>query len=162
MLDNIVVRRYCPGEENELWRLCRDTTRNVNGMDYTKAQVDKWAPRNTDEQKWKHRMAIKNPFVAERDGQLLGFAEQEGDGHISGFYAHHAWQRKGVGTALYGAVEAEALHNGLSTLRVEASKSAKSFFTRLGIKEVEAHEFEDCNAPTVDYFMCKHLNRVGK
>src|ERR1700761_6912824 len=114
------VRRYRPGEEAEIWQIYFETTRRINGRDYTKEQVQRWAPDEVDAD-WIERLKQKNPFVAEHDGALVGFAELDLDGHIDRFYGHHLWQRKGVGKLLYAAVEAEALRLKLGLLFTEVS-----------------------------------------
>lgn len=40
------VRRYKPGEEEEIWQLYHDTTHIINGEVYTKEQVERWAPHD--------------------------------------------------------------------------------------------------------------------
>lgn len=152
------IRRYRTGEEEELWQLCRDTTHIVNGRDYTPEQVEKWAPRTVDMHRWRERVRSKNPFVAERDGAILGFAELENDGHISGFYCHHRWQRQGVGRALYGAIENEASRLHFRALHVESSASAAPFFLSMGFEAVDVHEFQDCGAPVKNFIMTKRLD----
>ncbi len=38
------VRRFNQVEEEELWQLYYNTTHIINGKDYTKEQVERWAP----------------------------------------------------------------------------------------------------------------------
>ena len=93
--------------------------------------------RLEDTEKWARRVEGKNPFVAEQDGTIVGFAELTSNGRISAIYSHHRWQTKGVGGALYKALEVEALRLKLDTLQVESSISASGFFIRMGFHVVE-------------------------
>ncbi|MBD3242003.1 MAG: GNAT family N-acetyltransferase [Chitinivibrionales bacterium] len=92
----MVVRRYEPGDEGALWQLYHDTTHIVNGRDYTPEQCERWAPAIPDIARWTERIRDRNPFVAELDGTIVGFAELLSDGEIDFFYVHHEHQREGV------------------------------------------------------------------
>lgn len=126
------IRRYHQGEEEALWSLLYHTVHKVNGKDYSQAQVEAWAPFEWDILQWKKRLLRTNPFVAEENGQLVGFADLEHNGHIDSFYCAHNWQRKGVGSALLNAIEQMAKSQGISRVFAEASITAKGFFLSKG------------------------------
>jgi putative acetyltransferase len=126
------IRRYKEGEEQTLWSLLYETVHKVNNRDYSQAQIEAWAPSQSDPSKWKDRLSRTNPFVAEENGELIGFAELEENGHIDCFYCAHNWQGKGVGRALLHAIEHEASKRGMSCLFAEASITAKGFFEKMG------------------------------
>ena len=151
------VRRYRIGEEEELWILRNNTTRLVIGRDYTAAQVRRWAPDQIDPG-WHEKIRRKNPFVAEHDGRIVGFAELKTDGHVNDFYCHHEWQRRGVGTLLQAAVEAEARRLGIGTLFLESSVTAHRFFLRQGFEIEEAKENLICGALAKQFIMRKRLD----
>jgi GNAT superfamily N-acetyltransferase len=151
------VRRYRRGEEEALWRLYHDTTHLINGRDYTAEQVERWAPAEIDMGKWVERVRARNPFVAEEDGAILGFAELESDGHIDYFYCHHRWQRKGVGKALFRTLEDEAIRLGIRSLRAEVSVTAREFFASMGFEIVEEQEKIVCGAPARRFLMQKRI-----
>ena len=153
------IRRYNAGEEETLWHLCRDTTLLVNGRDYGMELVEKWAPCQFDMEKWRKRVRAKNPFVAEQDGFILGFAELTSDGHIGAFYSHHQRQRQGVGTALYQIIEVEALRLGIHSLHVEASTNAKAFFMSMGFGITEEKSNVTCGIPFASFLMRKQIIR---
>ncbi len=150
------VRRYQAGEEEQIWQVYYDTTRLINGRDYTAEQVRRWAP---DEGKpgWNERLKEKNPFVAEEEGQILGFAELEGNGHIGYFYSHHQWQRKGVGKLLYRALEEEALRRKIPLLFAEVSVTAREFFLGRGFEIVAEQNNLVCGTVAPNFQMQKRL-----
>ena len=154
------VRRYRPGEETELWRLCRDAIRFVNARDYTPAQIQRWAPDEATPD-WPERLARSNPFVADQDGQLVGFVELEPDGHIDYFYCHYQWQRRGIGRALYRTVENEAVRAGIRRLFTEVSVTARPFFESMGFEVTAETNHMICGAPARQFRMQKRLGQDG-
>ena len=133
----IQIRRYRKGEEESLRQLCRDTTCLVNVNEYGKALVEKWASRLDNRIDWKERVKYKNPFVAEIDGEIVGFAELTRKGNISAFYSHRLWQNKGIGSALLETIVEEADSLGIKTIQVESSISASKFFISRGFDKIE-------------------------
>ncbi len=153
----VSIRRFKVGEEKELWELCRDTTVLINGQDYGAEWVEKLSSQPFDLKKWAKRIRAKNPFVAERGGMILGFAELTTDGRISAFYTHYQKQRQGVGKSVYRVIEAEAVRLGLKTIWVEASTTAKPFFKNMGFELVEEKENIICATRFTSLFMRKHV-----
>lgn len=153
----LTIRRYKPGEEEEIWRLYYDTTHKINGKEYTKEQINRWASEEHDLAKWKDRLRQNSPYVAEHEGTTVGLVELEPDGHIDRFYCHHEWQRKGVGTLLYWAIAEEALRLGISLLNADVSTTAKDFFCRRGFKVVKEQQSIVCGVAAKNFRMEKLL-----
>lgn len=151
------IRRYKPGEEEQLWQLYHDTTHIINGEVYSKEQVERWAPHDKNMDEWKERIKKKNPFVAVEDGKIVGFAELESNGHIDYFYSHHEWQGKGVGRMLYSAIETEAIRQKMSRLYADVSVVAKGFFLKQGFEVLKEQNNIICGAPAPNFKMEKKL-----
>ena len=151
----MVIRRYKPGEEAEIWALYFNTTHQLVGQDYTDEQINRWAPYENDLNEWVQQLARTKPFVAVKDNQIVGFAELEEDGHIARFYCHHQWLRHGIGTALLQAIEAEARREGMDVLHAEVSTTAYSFFQAKGFDVIRETEHIVCGAPAKQYLMQK-------
>ena len=115
-------------------------------------------PAAADAAEWKKRLRERNPFVAEAEGMLLGFAELEPNGHIDYFYCHHERLGQGIGTQLLKAIEREAVKRGLDLLRAEVSVTAKPFFLHHGFEIVEEQSNMVCGAPAKRYLMRKRLS----
>jgi len=150
------IRRYKIGEEEEIWKLHHDTTREIIGKDYTRAQVEKWAPDQM-EPDWIERVRQRNPFIAEHDGKIVGFAELEANGHIDRFYCHHQWQRKGIGKLLYRAIEEDASRMKLALLFAEVILTAREFFLSRGFEIVKEENNLICGAKAIRFQMQKQL-----
>lgn len=126
------IRAYAIPDTEEILNLFYDTIHEVNSQDYTPEQVNAWAPAVMDTGKWRERLSRKMTFVAEADGQIVGFCELEKDGHIDCFYAHKDYQRKGVGRSLLAKIEQEAKALGVNRVYAEVSITAKPFFESQG------------------------------
>ena len=74
--------------------------RNVNIKDYSEEQIKAWASDEYDEDEWSKRIKKMNPYVAEIDGQLVGFADVQEDGYIDHFFCHYKYLGQGVGKIL--------------------------------------------------------------
>lgn len=138
----ITIRRYRPGDEEELWRLFHNTIRQVAIADYTLEQVRRWAPDTVDPERWRQRMAGINPFIAVSGEMIVGYADVQPSGLIDHFFVHHQWQRRGVGRRLMERIHDEAAALGLTRLHSEVSITARPFY--------EAHGFGVDEQQTVD------------
>jgi putative acetyltransferase len=114
--------------------LFHTTVRQVNIRDYSSDRVVAWAPDNLYFRDWQSICSQRITYVAEENDLILGFGELETNGHIDCFYCHKDYQRCGVGSQIYRAIEAKALELSLERLFVEASITAKPFFQSMGFE----------------------------
>lgn len=132
MAEKEKIRDYEERDAPEIARLFYETVRSVNRSDYSREQVEAWAPEVPDAAVWHRRMASRKTLVAEKSGEVVGFAELEEDGHLDTFYVRRDVVGRGVGRHLYRAVEEEARVSGLGRISTEASITARPFFERQG------------------------------
>lgn len=149
----MIVRRATPEDAPCLLRLFYGTVHAVNSRDYSQEQVDAWAPPDMSKENWRRRQETRTTFVAEQDGQIVGFAELGPDGHIDGFYTHKDHQGQGAGTRLLEAIVAEAAQAGVQRLFAEVSITARPFFERRGFRVVRPQEFEHRGVMFRNYIM---------
>ena len=154
----MIIRRYRPGEEAEIWNVYYTSTRHIVSQDYTLAQIERWAPNEYDIMNWRERIAKKDPFVALINEEIVGFAELEMDGHIDCFYCHHEFQRQGIGARLMEKIFTEANQLGLDRLFAEVSSTARDFFKAKGFKIEQETNHIVCGQPAKQYLMSKALN----
>ncbi|MEH1830183.1 MAG: GNAT family N-acetyltransferase [Nostoc sp.] len=102
-------------------KLFYDTIHEINICDYTQEQVNTWAPENTDYEVWHKRLQAKLPYIADNNGEIVGFVELDSDGHIDCFYCHSKYQRKGIGSKLLSHIEDTAKFQEIKRLCTEAS-----------------------------------------
>jgi putative acetyltransferase len=131
-MNKMHIRKFRRGDEKELWNLFYNTIHNVNIRDYNKAQVAAWAPDDLDINFAIQKFRKIEPFVVIKDGKIIGYADIQSDGFIDHFYCHHEFQRQGVGSMLFAALEKEARENGILEIYSNVSITARPFFEAMG------------------------------
>ncbi|MDZ8242367.1 MAG: GNAT family N-acetyltransferase [Nostoc sp. ChiQUE01a] len=153
----MLIREYRVSDTKVIMKLFHDTIHQINIGDYSQEQVDAWAPKNMDYEVWHKRLQFKLPYIAEDNGEIVGFAELEADGHIDCFYCHSKYQRKGIGSKLLNHLENTAKSQGIKRLYTEASITAKAFFENKGFNVVKEQQVERRGVWFKNYVMEKYL-----
>ncbi|MBC55844.1 MAG: GNAT family N-acetyltransferase [Confluentimicrobium sp.] len=100
---------------------------------YSAAERAAWAPDGPPAPDWEARLLSGHTLVAEdRAGAMIGFMTLGHDGFLDFAYVAPGWMGKGVGDALYAALEPIARAAGMRVLSTEASHLARRFFHRHG------------------------------
>ena len=133
----------------------------MNRADYSDEQVKAWAPGVPDPDEWHARMNGRRTLVAEEDGEAVGFAELEGDGHLDMIYLRKDAVGRGVGGGLYRAVEREARGLGLGRIYTDASITARPFFERHGFRVVREQTVTVRGVPMTN-FATEKGNRASR
>ncbi len=173
----IKIRPFEVQDAEQVAQLFHDTVRQVNLGDYTNRQVKVWAPDDLQFRNWSAVCTQRFTYVAvasradwaagraasrvagdaaNRD-LIVGFGELEPSGHIDCFYCHKDYQRCGVGSQIYQAIEAKALELSLSRLYTEASITAKPFFQRMGFLVIRPQQVICRGETFLNYEMEKRL-----
>ncbi len=128
----MLIRLFQKQDCDRIAQLFHDTVHEVNIQDYSPEQVTAWSPDDLNFIDWVELCTKMITYVAEEEGEIIGFGQLEANGHINCFYCHKDYQRCGVGTRLYRAIEAKALELKIERLFVEASITARPFFKNRG------------------------------
>lgn len=136
----MLVRTHRNSDIPGISRLYYDTIHRVNCHDYTREQIDAWAPAVPEDSFWKARFKKYRVYVAEEDKCIVGFTELDSTGHIDCFFVHHEWQRRGVGTRLMERVVETAGSKRIPRLFAEVSITAVAFFLHQGFVIVRENE----------------------
>ncbi len=97
-----------------------------------------WSSTNPERAKESEKRIAENPenadlFVAEIDGELVGFGEiVAGNNELRAVYVSPTAGRKGVGKALLAKLEATARERGVEQLWLHSSLSAEAFYIANG------------------------------
>ena len=153
----MIVRTYEIGDTQKIIKLFYDTVHEVNIRDYTKAQVDAWAPADMDIESWTKSLSSKFTFVAEKGEKIAGFGQLEANGHIDCFYCHQAFQRQGVGRLILKQIESKAQDLGINKLFTEASITARPFFESQGFIAIRKQEGERRGQQFINFVMEKNI-----
>jgi putative acetyltransferase len=149
----IRVRNFEAKDVEVTWDLKFNTIRNVNIRDYTAAQTKAWAPDNFDLMRWQKRVTDMNPFVAEIDGHVVGFADLQEDGYIDHFFCHSEYQGQGVGRSLMEHILEAGRLNGVSRLYSQVSLTAREFYEYFGFVVVEKQQVEINGVELTNFIM---------
>ena len=155
----ILVRDATSDNANDIAQLFYETVRHVNSRDYSREQIDAWAPSVRPASSWVERQATRETYVALIVEKIVGFAELIKTGQIDCFYCHKDHQRCGVGTALLGAVKAESRRLGHQKMFAEVSLTALPFFEHQGFRVVREQEVEVRGVSMTNFLMEQEFDK---
>ncbi len=153
--NSIVIRLFEKQDAEQIAILFHQTVREVNINNYSMNQVKAWAPDDIYFRDWVGVCSERFTYVADDNGTIAGFGELECDGHINCFYCHKNYQRMGVGSKIYHAIEAKARELKIHRLYTEASITAKPFFLHMGFSIVKKQQVERRGEAFINYAMEK-------
>ena len=133
----MMLRAFLPSDAEPLAWVYRDAVRGLGVQAYTPAQVEAWALYPDDLAEFGGRLARGVTLVAEVAGRVVAFGQLEPDDHLAFLYCAAAHARRGVATAIYAALEAQAVSRGVAAIHTEASRISRPFFEKQGYTLVE-------------------------
>lgn len=152
-----MIRLFRPEDTDQIALLFHQTVHEINCRDYSRNQCLAWSPEDIYFRDWAKICASRYTFVAEIKNAIAGFGELEANGHIDCFYCHKDYQRCGVGSQIYRAMEEKARELGLQRLYTEASITAKPFFQHLGFIVITEQQVTHRGEGFTNYAMEKFL-----
>lgn len=159
MKESIHIRPARLSDLPAMQRLFRETVLGVCRRDYTAAEVADWASCGDDPAHWTELFSRQHYFVAESpDGGVAGFASIDETGYMHSLFVGKEWQRCGVASALYGAVERLAREAGADRIAAEVSRTARGFFERQGFVVDERQRRRARRLLLENYKMSKRLD----
>ena len=78
----MLVREYQISDCKEITKLFYNTVHTVNAKDYTKEQLDVWATRQVDLEKWNQSLQEHCSIVAVDNEIIVGFGDIDKDGYL--------------------------------------------------------------------------------
>ena len=148
----MMVRRYVPSDCARLAALFRQTVHTVNATDYTKEQLDAWAPEALDLAAWDRSFSAHDTVVVLEDGQIVGFGDMDPTGYLDRLYVHKDHQGRGIATAICGELERAA---GTDRFTTHASITAKPFFLLRGYRVIREQQVVKNGISLINYVMEK-------
>ncbi|WP_049736066.1 GNAT family N-acetyltransferase [Rhizobium ecuadorense] len=141
MDDRILIRSYQPEDADATIEIFLRAVREVSSRDYSPAQIEAWA-KVEDRSLWAERRISRSAWIAEIDGEPVGFSDLTGDGCLDMMFVHPEFQGRGVASRLLSRVELEALRLGFKRIHTEASRTARPFFERKGFRVIARQTVE--------------------
>lgn len=135
MNHRILIRPYAGADADATIDIFLRAVREVSSKDYSAAQIEAWA-KVEDRGLWAERRASRLGWIAEIDGEPVGFSDLTEDGCLDMMFVHPEFQGCGVASRLLRRVEEEASKLGLKRVHTEASRTARPFFERKGFRVI--------------------------
>jgi len=132
-----MIRPFVSSDVEALARVYRNAVRTIAPQAYTAEQVSAWALFPDDLEEFRIRMGRGVTLVAEEAGHIVAFGQLEPDDHLDFLYCCGDASRKGVGSAIYRALETHAMAKGVKEIHTDASRISRPFFEKHGYFLVE-------------------------
>ncbi|MCM1006755.1 MAG: GNAT family N-acetyltransferase [Ruminococcus flavefaciens] len=147
----MIIREYQTTDCKELRNLFYDTVHTVNARDYTKEQLNVWAPEEADLEEWNRSFLKHYSIVAVLNEIIIGFGDID-EGYLDRLYVHRDYQRKGVATAVCNELE-QSVKGKIVT---HASITSRPFFEKRGYRVIKEQQVERQGIILINFVMEKN------
>ncbi|AFU14315.1 TPA: GNAT family N-acetyltransferase [Bacillus toyonensis] len=155
MLTDIIIRTFQKEDLETVLQLFYETVHTVNARDYNELQLQAWAPKRLDRERWLQSLEKNICYVAEYRGVIVGFGDYNDEYYIDRLFTHKDYQGKGVASYILQKLEKEAVNLGHGDIYTEASITAKSFFERKGFICIKEQKKQHNGQIFINYVMKK-------
>lgn len=131
------VRKFRVGDEAALFRVYYSAIHQIASRNYSRVQIEAWAPADLDGRIWATRIREINPFVIETDGLLIAYADLQKNGYIDHFFVSGDHPRRGAGRLFMETIHESAKRQNLGMLTSDVSRTAQPFFEHFGFEVLE-------------------------
>lgn len=150
------IRKFVIQDAKPLLKLFKEAVQSINIRHYTEEQVQTWT--TVDEKAWRTTLLSNETFVAEMDGQIVGFADLDKDGFLDHLYIHKDYQGRFISFKLFGFVKEAAIKRGLKKIFTNCSITAKIPAERAGFRVIKEQEVEKNGVRFTNFLMEKVLS----
>ncbi|WP_460294881.1 GNAT family N-acetyltransferase [Clostridium sardiniense] len=151
------LRLYKEDDLKEIINLFYNTVHVINIKDYTKAQVNAWAPKEIDITTWNSSLSKNYTVIAEFNNLIVGFGDLDDTGYFDYLYIHKDFQGQGIATMITLEIENYARSKNLKTLTTESSITAKPFFEKFGYKVIKEQQVYRLGQALNNFVMKKEI-----
>jgi len=141
----------------QITNLFRETILHINSKDYSDLQVQKWASRADNSNKWRDRIRHQYFLVAEKDDQIIGFGSINKEAYLDTLFVHKDYQKEGVGSAILQVLLAHTRNTGKPEVYTEASLTARPFLEKHGFRTKRPQQKVRDGVVFVNFAMIKAL-----
>jgi len=125
------IRRFVDDDAPATLEIFSRAVHETASRDYDPDQLEAWAPDDLDPIEWAQRRAAASTWIAEVDGEVVGFTDVDAEGYIDMLFVHPEHSGRGIGTALVEHVLGIAATTS-DVATVNASVTARPLFERHG------------------------------
>ncbi len=126
----VKIKKYDVEMIPQMWDVYFTSIRMVCSKDYSKEQIEAWAPESFDLALFREKMDNLNPFVAMSSGKVVAYADLQEDGLIDHFFVHGEFQGKGAGKKLMETILNKG--NNYPKLYSHVSHTARPLYLKYG------------------------------
>lgn len=123
------IAKFTKTDAEEIVHLFYDTVHTINAKDYTKEQLNAWAPPAemcSKIEQWAGSLSENIIYISKINNNIVGFSDLATDGLLDRLYVHKKFQRKGIASALIQQLEFDAQKLHISEIQTYAY--GKTFF----------------------------------
>lgn len=150
MPNKLHIRKYQSSDLPHIYALFYQTVHTINKRDYNQKQLDAWAPKTFDFDKWDNSLKNHYCLVAFIGDELVGFGDIYNN-YLDRLYVSSEHQGKGIATELCDKLEAKAK----GPITVHASITATPFFIKRGYQIINKQTVIKDGISMINYLMEK-------
>ena len=128
----LTLRSLAPDDVSATLRIFREAVRKGAVDRYSEAERNAWAPSVMEAGAWKRGRLAQPTWVADVEGQVVGFTDLTADDEVGMLYVDPSFTRHGIGAALLEEVERQARDEDRVRLHARVSLVAEPLFVRAG------------------------------
>ena len=153
----MILRRYKSKDCKKTAALFHDTVHSINSADYTRRQLNAWAPAYMDLSEWDDKLSSAYSIVVEDEDLIVGFGVADDTGYFDLLYTHKNYQGIGVANMVADDIERYVCRKGIHTIITAASITAKPFFEKRGYVVIKEQTVECRGQLFSNFVMSKKL-----
>ncbi|WP_223560078.1 GNAT family N-acetyltransferase [Chryseobacterium lathyri] len=154
----MIIRKGNINDLTEMLKIFTDTITAICKHDYNSDQINAWKSGAENEERWLQVIDHQFVIVAKVNGQMAGFCTLDQGNYIDLLFVHKDFQQQGVARKMYTFIEQEATLRKEKLLSSDVSKTARSFFEKMGFKVISEQTVDIKGIGLTNYKMEKELN----
>jgi putative acetyltransferase len=154
----MIIRKGNINDLTEMLKIFTDTITVICKHDYNSDQINAWKSGAENEERWLQVIDHQFVIVAKVNGQMAGFCTLDQGNYIDLLFVHKDFQQQGVARKMYTFIEQEVTLRKEKLLSSDVSKTARSFFEKMGFKVISEQTVDIKGIGLTNYKMEKELN----
>ncbi|GEN72424.1 GNAT family N-acetyltransferase [Chryseobacterium lathyri] len=154
----MIIRKGNINDLTEMLKIFTDTITAICKHDYNSDQINAWKSGAENEERWLQVIDHQFVIVAKVNGQMAGFCTLDQGNYIDLLFVHKDFQQQGVARKMYTFIEQEVTLRKEKLLSSDVSKTARSFFEKMGFKVISEQTVDIKGIGLTNYKMEKELN----